>query len=195
MRLGISAQRLHTHTFFTPLLPRSLGVQAPEHPLPEFMQPPRLATQEYSTASLDTPLAAVWLRAGPGRQGVFCHQGGCEHIVTVRDVRRFDPNSDPAWASAYPLQVAGLSFLQHRPCGACGAAPCALVTYEDRVATSSPFFWCDACFRELHYNARGRARFTDFKVFPYSMENHAFVAQRHGGSFGTRQHRGSGGRL
>lgn len=92
-------------------------MRAPEHPLPEFTQPPRLATQEYSTASLDTPLAAVWLRAGPGRQGVFCHQGGCEHIVTVRDVRRFDPNCDPAWATAYPLQVAGLSFCSSAPAG------------------------------------------------------------------------------
>lgn len=157
---------------------RELKIQAPQHPVPNSMDRPMLMTKNYSIASLDVPLSEIWLRVGPGGRMVYCHQGGCEHILSVRDVRCFDPECDPRLVSDYPLQLVGIGCLQQRPCSVCSAKSCKLVTYDDQVASSSPFFWCADCFRALHYDENGKALFTDFKVFPYSMEYHSFVVQK-----------------
>lgn len=62
------------------------------------------------------------------------------------------------------------------------------VTYDDAAAPASPFFWCSDCFRQMHYDAAGRARYTDFKVFPYTMERHRLVTRpgERGGAGGGR---------
>lgn len=52
-------------------------------------------------------------------------QGGCEHVLTLADVRRFDPGCDPPFVSQYPLQLSGPSYLQQRACEVGrGAAVC-----------------------------------------------------------------------
>ena len=50
------------------------------------------------------------LRAGPRAGYIFCHQGGCEHLLVVRDIRRIHPVElgDPTFIASYPycaLQV------------------------------------------------------------------------------------------
>lgn len=48
--------------------------------------------------------ADIGLRAGPGARNVFCHQGCCEHLMVIKDVRRVHPD-DPQHLSAYPLII------------------------------------------------------------------------------------------
>lgn len=57
----------------------------------------------------------------------------------------------------------------------CGIHSAKQVTYDDRYAPASPFFWCQGCFRAMHYDASGTALYTDFRVFPYAMDYHNFV--------------------
>lgn len=44
----------------------------------------------------------VPLRAGPGARNVYCHQGCCEHLFVVKDVRRLH-SDDPQFLAAYPV--------------------------------------------------------------------------------------------
>ena len=43
-----------------------------------------------------------------------------------------------------------------------------LVTYGDRLAATSPAFFCLICYGPLHYDAAGRLLRSDYSLFPYS---------------------------
>ena len=58
------------------------------------------------------------------------------------------------------------------------ATPAAKVTYDDQQAPHSPYFWCEECFKSMHYDKEGDARYTDYIVFPYTYEHRV---QRQGG--------------
>lgn len=53
-----------------------------------------------------------------------------------------------------------------RQCGLCMESMAHKVTYDDKHAPSCPFFWCDACYRAMHYGCDGKLLY-DHKVFPY----------------------------
>ena len=46
----------------------------------------------------------VGLRTGPGARNVYCHQGCCEHLLVIKDVRRLH-SSDPQYLAAYPVPL------------------------------------------------------------------------------------------
>ena len=41
------------------------------------------------------------------------------------------------------------------------------MTYNDREALQNRMYFCEDCFRRLHYDQAGRVLFSDFRVFPY----------------------------
>lgn len=106
----------------TQLLPcREQGVQAPPHPPPvPASQGPRGAlTTEFSCAKMEeTRFEDLWLRLGGGAPGLFCHAGGCEHLLVFRDVRAHDALADPPLKSQYPfrLSVPSMPLVHHRSC-------------------------------------------------------------------------------
>ncbi|XP_075065970.1 snRNA-activating protein complex subunit 3 isoform X2 [Mixophyes fleayi] len=59
---------------------------------------------------------------------LYCHQGDCEHIVTITDIR---------W-----------------------------VTNNDSLASDDPCFFCDVCFKMLHYDTEGN-KLGDFVAYAY----------------------------
>ncbi|KAF4802922.1 snRNA-activating protein complex subunit 3 [Turdus rufiventris] len=59
---------------------------------------------------------------------LYCHQGNCEHIIIITDIR---------W-----------------------------VTNRDSLAPEDPCFFCDVCFRMLHYDAEGN-KLGEFLAYPY----------------------------
>ncbi|KAF4025354.1 hypothetical protein G4228_017364 [Cervus hanglu yarkandensis] len=59
---------------------------------------------------------------------LYCHQGDCEHVVVITDIR---------W-----------------------------VTNNDSFAPQDPCFFCDVCFRMLHYDAEGN-KLGEFLAYPY----------------------------
>lgn len=50
----------------------------------------------------------IGLRAGAAARNVYCHQGCCEHLVVVKDVRRWHPD-DSADVHSYPLVIQDVS--------------------------------------------------------------------------------------
>ncbi|XP_048639890.1 snRNA-activating protein complex subunit 3 isoform X3 [Marmota marmota marmota] len=59
---------------------------------------------------------------------LYCHQGDCEHVVVITDIR---------W-----------------------------VTNSDSFAPEDPCFFCDVCFRMLHYDSEGN-KLGEFLAYPY----------------------------
>ncbi|KAH0519948.1 snRNA-activating protein complex subunit 3 [Microtus ochrogaster] len=59
---------------------------------------------------------------------LYCHQGDCEHVVVITDIR---------W-----------------------------VTNNDTFAPEDPCFFCDVCFRMLHYDSEGN-KLGEFLAYPY----------------------------
>jgi hypothetical protein len=146
-------------------------IAAPPHPPPGAVSVATTAmTTKFSVDTMENRcFEDLWLRLGPGAPGLYCHQGGCEHLIVFKDVRLHDPTVDPALISQYPykLSTPSATLVVHRHCEACGLRVARRVTYDDRSAPHTPFFWCDECFRLMHYDAQGRALYTDYKVFPY----------------------------
>ncbi|EHH24098.1 hypothetical protein EGK_07694 [Macaca mulatta] len=59
---------------------------------------------------------------------LYCHQGDCEHVIVITDIR---------W-----------------------------VTNNDSFAPEDPCFFCDVCFRMLHYDSEGN-KLGEFLAYPY----------------------------
>jgi hypothetical protein len=41
------------------------------------------------------------------------------------------------------------------------------VTYGDKLASENPFFYCEECYRPLHYSVRGTLLYSDYQVYQY----------------------------
>ena len=58
-------------------------------------------------------------------------------------------------------------------CGICGtdslrSKVATKVTYDDRLAASTPAFWCTECYEAMHYDKSGRLLYQHM-VFPYQI--------------------------
>jgi hypothetical protein len=51
---------------------------------------------------MEKTFGELGLRVGGGGGAVYCHQGCCEHALSILDVRRIHPD-DPQDISTYPL--------------------------------------------------------------------------------------------
>ncbi|KAL4449459.1 hypothetical protein ABPG77_007103 [Micractinium sp. CCAP 211/92] len=149
---------------------RKEGIPAPPHPVPGSTRTD-VTTTEFTTARMqDASFESLWLRLGSGAGYLYCHQGGCEHLLTFQDVRIFDPSCDPPLRQHYPFRLTAPQHTIIRDCEVCGTRAAKRVTYDDRAAPHTPFFWCEDCFRLMHYDEQGSALYTDFRVFPYVQE-------------------------
>jgi snRNA-activating protein complex subunit 3 len=157
------------------------GVHAPPHPPPP--NPSRRGkpmVTEYSVAKMeDTRFEDLWVRLGSAAPALYCHQGGCEHLVVFKDVRMYVPGGDPPCVDQYPFKLAASVVLaQYRECEACGVRVAKQVTYNDMQAPHTPFFWCDACYKLAHYDAGGKALDTNYQVFPYRHEYNVLARRK-----------------
>ncbi|KAK3286041.1 hypothetical protein CYMTET_6386 [Cymbomonas tetramitiformis] len=113
----------------------------------------------------ETRLQEMKVQAGDA--GVYCHQGMCEHRMVVEDVRRVHPE-DARARCEYPLLVYQKA-LARRKCSVCELHPAQHVTRKDKLAPLSPCFFCDSCYRGLHFDAAGNQLYS-FEVAPYYHE-------------------------
>jgi hypothetical protein len=138
-----------------------------------------ITSAEFSAARMEaTRFDSLWLRLGAGAANLYSHQGGCEHLLSFQDVRLFDAGCDPPLRRHYPFRLCPPQHMIIRDCEVCGARVAKKVTYDDRAAPHSPFFWCDDCYGLMHYDAEGAALYTDFSVFPYTQEYPAGLAHK-----------------
>jgi len=116
--------------------------------------------------SMATCFASLSVRLGA--HYFFQHQGDCRHVLIVTEMRMAH-RADEQDSRAYPLRV-----FQARPrrqmCGVCDQLPAAYVAYGDKLAATSPCFYCEQCYEPLHYSKDGQLLYDDFQVFPYEQD-------------------------
>ncbi|KAK2954198.1 putative snRNA-activating protein complex subunit 3 [Blattamonas nauphoetae] len=103
-----------------------------------------------------------------GQPYLYVHQGNCEHTIVFSEARIISPD-DVQDANLYPRHIFQAK-IRRRKCKICDIFPARCVTYSDRMATDDPYFYCDHCYRPLHYTSDNRLLFTDFETFPYYHE-------------------------
>ncbi|XP_053227870.1 snRNA-activating protein complex subunit 3 isoform X3 [Podarcis raffonei] len=95
---------------------------------------------------------------------LYCHQGDCEHIVIITDIRLIH-RDDCLDRSLYPL-LTKKHWLWTKKCFVCKMYTARWVTNDDSLAPEDPSFFCDVCFRMLHYDAEGK-KLGEFLAYPY----------------------------
>ncbi|CAJ0925567.1 unnamed protein product, partial [Ranitomeya imitator] len=95
---------------------------------------------------------------------MYCHQGDCEHIVTFTDIRLIH-HEDCLDRRRYPMHVRKHWFWT-RKCNVCKVYVAKWVTNQDSLAPDDPCFFCDVCFRMLHYDTEGN-KLGDFVAYAY----------------------------
>ncbi|XP_003216487.3 snRNA-activating protein complex subunit 3 isoform X1 [Anolis carolinensis] len=95
---------------------------------------------------------------------LYCHQGDCEHIVIITDIRLIH-RDDCLDRSLYPL-LTRKHWLWSKKCFVCKMYTARWVTNEDSLAPQDPCFFCDVCFQMLHYDEQGN-KLGEFLAYPY----------------------------
>ncbi|XP_059207316.1 snRNA-activating protein complex subunit 3 [Centropristis striata] len=95
---------------------------------------------------------------------LYCHQGDCEHLVIITDVR-LSHSSDCLDKKLYPLLIHKNRIITQK-CAVCHLYIGRWFTTNDQYAPSDPCLFCDKCFRMLHYDAEGK-KLGEFLAFPY----------------------------
>uniref|UniRef100_G3PZG5 snRNA-activating protein complex subunit 3 n=1 Tax=Gasterosteus aculeatus aculeatus TaxID=481459 RepID=G3PZG5_GASAC len=117
----------------------------------------------YSQAKMEDT-RFVDLKVKVGFPYLYCHQGDCEHLVIITDVRLTHAN-DCLDKKLYPMLVH-----KHRvptqKCAVCHIYIGRWLTTNDQFAPSNPCLFCDKCFRMLHYDTKGN-KIGQFMAFPY----------------------------
>ena len=148
-------------------------------------RPPPWRAGDLSTALLSD----LTLRLGGGSGYVFCHQGGCEHALSVRDVRlaasadasdAFNAVSSPGGETAeeegerhppttgdFPLVIFKARPPKARSCQSCGSRRATKATWRDAAAPTDPAFWCSSCYADAHYDDSGSLLVPDHRVVGY----------------------------
>lgn len=99
---------------------------------------------------------------------LYCHQGSCEHIIIVTDIRLLN-KGDNQHKNAYPLQTFQAK-IRRRKCRICDIYPAKFVTFGDKLAPENPCFFCDKCYQPLHYSADNMLLYQGYEVYPYYHE-------------------------
>lgn len=95
---------------------------------------------------------------------LYCHQGNCEHLIMFTDVAMLHPD-DCQDANQYPLLIFQ-ARARRRVCGICAIYTATWVTRHDELAAEDPAFYCDSCFKLLHYAEDG-SKLCNFRAYPY----------------------------
>ncbi|XP_072512138.1 snRNA-activating protein complex subunit 3 [Notamacropus eugenii] len=95
---------------------------------------------------------------------LYCHQGDCEHVVIITDIRLVH-HDDCLDKTLYPL-LTKKHWLWTRKCFVCKMYTARWVTNNDCFAPEDPCFFCDVCFRMLHYDSEGN-KLGEFLAYPY----------------------------
>ena len=158
------------------------GARAPAPPPPPPGPPPPPWRAGDLSASL---LHELTLRLGGGSGYVFCHQGGCEHALSVRDVRLAcaadapgpasnaspgasdDDERHPPTTGDFPLVLFKSRPPKARSCQSCGSRRAAKATWRDSAGPSDPSFWCLRCYDDAHYDDGGRLLVPEHRVVEY----------------------------
>ncbi|KAK5865610.1 hypothetical protein PBY51_019867 [Eleginops maclovinus] len=106
----------------------------------------------------------VDLKVKVGFPYLYCHQGDCEHLVIITDIRLTHKN-DCLDKKLYPLLTHKHRVVTTK-CAVCHIYIGRWLTTNDQFAPSNPCTFCEKCFRMLHYDTEGE-KLGEFQAFPY----------------------------
>ncbi|XP_033120756.1 snRNA-activating protein complex subunit 3-like [Anneissia japonica] len=128
---------------------------AQEHSVP--------GAESFRSADMDE-ITIGSLKVRLGYPYLYRHQGDCEHIFMFTDIRLLH-NNDNQDLDAYPLVVyKHLRYLN--TCQICNEHAAKWLTKEDTHISTDPGFFCERCFKMLHYNKDGQKK-GSFLAYPY----------------------------
>jgi len=103
-----------------------------------------------------------------GKQYLYTHQGDCEHFIVFNQVRLIT-KQDKQNVNDYPVHIFQ-SKVRRRKCVLCSNYTASYVTYGDKMAPQNPCFYCEQCYRLVHYLEDGNLLYSDYSVYPYYHE-------------------------
>ncbi|NP_957409.1 snRNA-activating protein complex subunit 3 [Danio rerio] len=95
---------------------------------------------------------------------LYTHQGDCEHVVVLTDVRLVHQD-DCLDIKLYPL-ITHKHRVMTRKCSVCHLYISRWITTNDALAPMDPCLFCDQCFRMFHYDDKGN-KVGDFLAYAY----------------------------
>ncbi|XP_016890589.1 snRNA-activating protein complex subunit 3 isoform X2 [Cynoglossus semilaevis] len=104
------------------------------------------------------------LKVKVGFPYLYCHQGDCEHLVIITDVR-LTHRDDCLDKKFYPLLIHKHRIATQK-CAVCHIFIGRWFTKNDQFAPSDPCLFCEKCFRMLHYDSEGK-KLGNFVAYPY----------------------------
>ncbi|KAG7333652.1 hypothetical protein KOW79_002059 [Hemibagrus wyckioides] len=118
---------------------------------------------EFTTAKMEETTFSD-LRVKVGYPYLYCHQGDCEHVLILTDVRLVHKD-DCLDRKLYPL-LTHKHRVVTRKCSVCHLYISRWITTKDALAPMDPCLYCDQCFRLLHYDQHGN-KLGDFQAYAY----------------------------
>ncbi|KAH3837012.1 snRNA-activating protein complex subunit 3-like [Dreissena polymorpha] len=106
-----------------------------------------------------------------GRPYLYLHQGDCEHIIIFSDIRLLTKEHSQD-VREYPYLL-NKCRRARTLCRVCSKQAARWITYGSEFAPENPCFFCDVCFRALHYDENNKkvSRFEAYRFF----DHHAVV--------------------
>ncbi|GAB1605219.1 snRNA-activating protein complex subunit 3-like isoform X1 [Argonauta hians] len=99
-----------------------------------------------------------------GHPYIYMHQGSCEHILVVSDIRMMHPY-DSFNIHDYPLLVRRPSK-KRTVCRICAYESARWMTEGSLNSLEDPSFFCQVCFRSIHYDKDGK-KIGNFKAYKF----------------------------
>ncbi|XP_022333069.1 snRNA-activating protein complex subunit 3-like [Crassostrea virginica] len=103
-----------------------------------------------------------------GQPYIYFHQGDCEHLIVFSDLRILS-HQDSQDVRDYPL-VTHKCMKNQTKCLVCQMHASRWMTYNSEHSPENPSFFCEQCFRSLHYDELGNklGNFQAFRFFDSS---------------------------
>lgn len=112
------------------------------------------------------------LKLSLGERYLYYHNKKCEHIIIFTDIRSYNKVSDKKYIESYP----DITFLSYNPinksgedicrmCNICDYLPAKHVTVGDKYSGEYVCYFCDNCYKSLHYDENGDLLYDDFDYY------------------------------
>ena len=100
---------------------------------------------------------------------LYLHQGNCEHLFTISDIRYISAGDSAVEREKYPFVTATAIGRKEDAlkCYMCRSRPPHWYTRKNSRLPVDPFFFCDSCFHSFNYDSE-RKKIGNFQAYVYA---------------------------
>ncbi|WAR00236.1 SNPC3-like protein [Mya arenaria] len=99
-----------------------------------------------------------------GHPYLYLHQGDCEHLMVISDIKLLT-KEHPQDVRDYPYLMKKYQRVR-TACRVCTKQAARWITYGSEFTPENPCFFCDVCFRSLHYDLNNK-KIGDFEAYRF----------------------------